>query len=61
LHNQKKLTLVFEFCDSDLKKYLDHYGGDIDTSMIKVDFLTFMKKRSRLIKKLIGFFFFFFL
>jgi hypothetical protein len=36
LHTEKKLTLVFEYLDSDLKKFLDSYGGDIDTLTIKV-------------------------
>ncbi|KAL0075204.1 kinase-like domain-containing protein [Phycomyces blakesleeanus] len=35
LHTEKKLTLVFEYLDSDLKKFLDSYGGDIDTVTIK--------------------------
>ena len=37
IHTEKKLTLVFEFLDSDLKKFLDTYGGDIDVPTIKVD------------------------
>lgn len=36
LHTEKKLTLVFEFLDSDLKKFLDTYSGDIDVLTIKV-------------------------
>ncbi|ORY04832.1 protein serine/threonine kinase [Basidiobolus meristosporus CBS 931.73] len=35
LHTEKKLTLVFEYLDSDLKKFLDTYGGDIDVFTIK--------------------------
>ncbi|KAK3830129.1 MAG: LOW QUALITY PROTEIN: kinase-like domain-containing protein [Linnemannia elongata] len=35
LHTEKKLTLVFEFLDSDLKKFLDTYSGDIDVLTIK--------------------------
>ncbi|KAL1922894.1 uncharacterized protein VTP21DRAFT_9270 [Calcarisporiella thermophila] len=35
LHTDKKLTLVFEYLDSDLKKFLDAYGGDIDVLTIK--------------------------
>ncbi|KAF9198377.1 cyclin-dependent serine/threonine protein kinase [Haplosporangium sp. Z 27] len=35
LHTEKKLTLVFEFLDSDLKKFLDTYSGDIDIATIK--------------------------
>lgn len=36
LHTEKKLTLVFEYLDSDLRKFLDHYGGTIDASQIRV-------------------------
>lgn len=36
LHTEKKLTLVFEYLDSDLKKFLDSYGGDIDVTTLKV-------------------------
>jgi hypothetical protein len=36
LHTEKKLTLVFEYLDSDLKKFLDNNGGDIDSSTVKV-------------------------
>ncbi|KAG0177611.1 cyclin-dependent serine/threonine protein kinase [Apophysomyces sp. BC1034] len=35
LHTERKLTLVFEYLDSDLKKFLDSYGGDIDILTIK--------------------------
>ncbi|KAG2176121.1 hypothetical protein INT43_005354 [Umbelopsis isabellina] len=35
LHTEKKLTLIFEYLDSDLKKFLDSYGGDIDILTIK--------------------------
>ncbi|CAG8756447.1 27706_t:CDS:10, partial [Racocetra persica] len=35
LHTEKKLTLVFEYLDSDLKKFLDTYGGDLDVLTIK--------------------------
>lgn len=38
LHTEKKLTLVFEYLDSDLKKFLDSYGGDIDPFTVKVIF-----------------------
>ncbi|EEB13881.1 mitogen-activated protein kinase ERK-A, putative [Pediculus humanus corporis] len=30
LHSDKKLTLVFEHCDQDLKKYFDSLNGEID-------------------------------
>ena len=36
LHTEKKLTLVFEYLDSDLKKFLDTYSGDIEASTVKV-------------------------
>lgn len=35
LHTEKKLTLVFEFMDSDLKKFVDAYSGDLDPLTIK--------------------------
>ncbi|KAI8885581.1 protein serine/threonine kinase [Backusella circina FSU 941] len=35
LHTEKKLTLVFEYLDSDLKKFLDSCGGDIDVITLK--------------------------
>jgi len=35
VHEEKKLTLVFEYCDLDLKKYLDEHGGQIPMSTIK--------------------------
>ncbi|KAJ3322163.1 cyclin-dependent kinase 5 [Blyttiomyces sp. JEL0837] len=35
IHTEKKLTLVFEYLDSDLKKFLDTYNGDIDIPTIK--------------------------
>ncbi|KAJ3114861.1 cyclin-dependent serine/threonine protein kinase [Physocladia obscura] len=35
IHTEKKLTLVFEYMDSDLKKFLDSYGGDLDAATIK--------------------------
>ncbi|KAJ2766131.1 cyclin-dependent kinase 5, partial [Coemansia linderi] len=35
LHTEKKLTLVFEFMDSDLKKFADAYGGDLDPLTVK--------------------------
>ncbi|TPX33827.1 hypothetical protein SmJEL517_g03328 [Synchytrium microbalum] len=36
IHTEKKLTLVFEYLDSDLKKFLDTYAGDIDVPTIKL-------------------------
>ncbi|XP_068939841.1 cyclin-dependent kinase 5 isoform X1 [Petaurus breviceps papuanus] len=35
LHSDKKLTLVFEFCDQDLKKYFDSCNGDLDPEIVK--------------------------
>jgi hypothetical protein len=37
VHSEKKLTLVFEFLDQDLKKYLDNAGeAGMDAATIKV-------------------------
>jgi hypothetical protein len=36
LHTEKKLTLVFEFMDSDLKKFMDANSGDLDVPTVKV-------------------------
>lgn len=35
LHSDKKLTLVFEHCDQDLKKYFDSLNGEIDLDIVK--------------------------
>jgi len=35
IHTEKKLTLVFEYLDQDLKKYLDECGGVIPKQTIK--------------------------
>lgn len=37
IHNQqeKGLTLVFEHCDQDLKKYFDCLNGEIDLDIVK--------------------------
>ncbi|XP_004364894.1 protein serine/threonine kinase [Capsaspora owczarzaki ATCC 30864] len=35
LHADKRLTLVFEYCDQDLKKYLDECAGDIGVMTMK--------------------------
>lgn len=35
LHSEKKLTLVFEYCDQDLKKYFDSCNGEIDPEVVK--------------------------
>ena len=36
LHSDRKLTLVFEYCDQDLKKYFDTCNGEIDPDTVKV-------------------------
>eukprot|EP01061_Rhynchopus_euleeides_P047932 TRINITY_DN992_c0_g2_i1.p1 TRINITY_DN992_c0_g2~~TRINITY_DN992_c0_g2_i1.p1 ORF type:complete len:297 (+),score=86.52 TRINITY_DN992_c0_g2_i1:472-1362(+) len=33
-HSEKKLTLVFEFLDKDLRVYLDHHKGDIPANEV---------------------------
>ena len=35
LHSDRKLTLVFEHCDQDLKKYFDSLNGEIDPDIVK--------------------------
>ena len=35
LHSDRKLTLVFEHCDQDLKKYFDSLNGEIDPEVVK--------------------------
>lgn len=35
LHSEKKLTLVFEYSDQDLKKYFDSCNGEIDIDTVK--------------------------
>ena len=35
LHSDRKLTLVFEHCDQDLKKYFDGLNGEIDPEVVK--------------------------
>ena len=36
LHTDRKLTLVFEYLDQDLKKLLDNCGAPLDQAQIKV-------------------------
>lgn len=36
IHTEKKLTLVFEFLDQDLKKFLDQTEGNVDSRTLKV-------------------------
>jgi len=35
LHTEKKLTLVFEYLDQDLKKYMDAHRGEMDAQTIR--------------------------
>eukprot|EP01138_Halocafeteria_seosinensis_P004520 gb/GECG01004624.1/.p1 GENE.gb/GECG01004624.1/~~gb/GECG01004624.1/.p1 ORF type:complete len:186 (+),score=18.89 gb/GECG01004624.1/:1-558(+) len=36
VHNPKKLTLVFEYLDLDLKRYLDQSAGGLETKWVKL-------------------------
>ncbi|KAJ3120058.1 cyclin-dependent serine/threonine protein kinase [Nowakowskiella sp. JEL0407] len=36
IHTEKKLTMVFEYLDSDLKKFLDSIAGNIEPQTIKI-------------------------
>ena len=49
LHTDKKLTLVFEFLDQDLKKLLDKTQGPLPEEMVKVSILFFEIRSSLLI------------
>ena len=35
LHGENKLTLVFEYCDQDLKKYFDSCNGEIEPDTVR--------------------------
>ena len=35
LHSDRRLTMVFEFCDQDLKKYFDSCKGKVDSNTVK--------------------------
>lgn len=35
VHTERKLTLVFEFLDLDLKKYTDQYEGGLELNVLK--------------------------
>ena len=35
VHTERKLTLVFEYLDQDLKKYLDVCEGGLDSTIVK--------------------------
>jgi cyclin-dependent kinase len=39
LHTEKKLTLVFEHMDSDLKKFIDSLGSSILNSPVHISFI----------------------
>uniref|UniRef100_A0A2K5DTC8 Cell division protein kinase 5 n=1 Tax=Aotus nancymaae TaxID=37293 RepID=A0A2K5DTC8_AOTNA len=43
LHSNEKLTLVFEFCDQDVKKYFDRCNGDLDPEIVKSFLLQLLK------------------
>lgn len=43
LHSDKKLTLVFEHCDQDLKKYFDSLNGEIDPEIVKSFFYQLLR------------------
>ncbi|XP_068670121.1 cyclin-dependent kinase 5-like [Montipora capricornis] len=35
MHSERRLTLVFEYCDQDLKKYFDSCQGEVDPAVVK--------------------------
>ncbi|XP_015752127.1 PREDICTED: cyclin-dependent-like kinase 5 [Acropora digitifera] len=35
MHSERRLTLVFEYCDQDLKKYFDSCQGEVDAAVVK--------------------------
>lgn len=35
LHSEKKLVLIFEYCEQDLKKYFDGLNCDIDMNVVR--------------------------
>uniref|UniRef100_A0A0M3HKZ8 Cell division protein kinase 5 n=1 Tax=Ascaris lumbricoides TaxID=6252 RepID=A0A0M3HKZ8_ASCLU len=39
VHSERKLTLVFEYCDQDLKKYFDSCNGEIDQQVRDTSYL----------------------
>lgn len=45
LHSDKRLSLVFEFCDQDLKKYLDGCQGSPDPATVQVCCRAFERRR----------------
>uniref|UniRef100_A0A914RT85 Cell division protein kinase 5 n=1 Tax=Parascaris equorum TaxID=6256 RepID=A0A914RT85_PAREQ len=38
VHSERKLTLVFEYCDQDLKKYFDTCNGEIDQQVRNISY-----------------------
>jgi len=42
IHTEKKLTLVFEYCDLDLKKFMDQHNGIITRNTIKAHIFFFL-------------------
>ena len=53
LHSDKKLTLVFEYCDQDLKKYFDSCNGEIDPDTVKVSRVFNFCYLSLIVRKLV--------
>ena len=45
LHKSLKLTMVFEYCDQDLKKYFDTCRGRVDKKTVQVYHLTVVLSR----------------
>ncbi|PAA84469.1 hypothetical protein BOX15_Mlig001509g6, partial [Macrostomum lignano] len=43
LHSDHKLTMVFEFCDQDLKKYFDSCNGEVEADLVKSFFHQLLK------------------
>ena len=35
LHSERKMTMVFEYCEQDLKKYFDSCGGEVDPAIVQ--------------------------
>ena len=42
LHSDRKLTLVFEYCDQDLSKYISSCKGEPEMEAVKVRTVTFL-------------------
>lgn len=42
LLSESRLTIVFEYCDQDLKKYFDSCNGEIDQKTVKVKFFLYI-------------------